>query len=47
MENVAVTVTVVADAPSETLAGLAERFTAGSPSLSVSVKLAPFTVMPV
>ena len=36
--NAAVTVTVVAPSPSPTLDGLAERFTAGAPSSSVSVR---------
>ena len=44
MEKVAVTVTVVADALSETLDGFTVRLTAGAGSSSVMVALAPFTV---
>ena len=44
VENAAVTVTVVPEAPSPTLDGLTDRFTAGGPSSSASVNAAPFTV---
>ena len=47
LENVAFTVTVVPDAPSETVAGLADRLTPGTTSSSVMVALVPFTVRPV
>ena len=47
MEKAAVTVTVVPDAPSETLDGFADRLIFGGPSLSSSLTLVPFTVIPV
>ena len=47
LENAAVTVTVVADAPSETFAGFTVRLIAGAPSSSVRVTEVPFTVRPV
>ena len=46
-EKVAVTVTVVASAPSVTLDRFTDRFTAGAVSSSVSVRSSPFTVSPV
>ena len=47
MENAAVTVTVVPDAPSDTLVGIAVRLISGAPSSSPIVALVPFTVSPV
>ena len=44
VENAAVTVTVVPEAPSLTPDGLTDRFTSGAPSSSVSVNAVPFTV---
>ena len=44
LENVAVTVTVVAPALSDTLCGFTDRLMAGAPSSSVRVMLVPLTV---
>ena len=44
-ENSAVTVTVVPDAPSLTLAGLGDRLTDGAASSSVIVTVVPVTVV--
>ena len=46
LENVAVTVTVVPEAPSDTLAGFVDRLTDGALSSSMIVTVSPVTVRP-